>query len=739
MAWIDLYSAAGTALATPGPAVNIHGLRYRLELDRLGDFSFAIPALDPVSAYVTDGVQCFVYADDEGLVFKGIVEIAEWDADADGGTVIRVSGRSITIKAIWLRTSANRQFLDVTPASATTTLLAGTGISAGTVLTSVNTFRARMDWITRWEGLSILAETFQAHIRENPHASTLDIATLGTDSGLVFTNAAGLGLDDEGDEPTQVFPLAAVRRVRQSAELVNKIIPYGTGENVERLTLRNSTRTTPYTIQTETGPDGRLVYFIADAASQALYGVREEAIQWKDVVPLSNSTAGVQAAANGVYDLAVTQMLRRKAPQDAWGFAAVGLRHMDPATGSPRLMPGDKVRLDYVGEVVDEDGATVAPLAVNELMYVLSMERAFDDDGGWEWDIVVSPVDRPITDDEDALGEVYDDVHALKTAMRPFPFREIYGPERRTLDSGHSVTFVIDIDANVLYLRQLLLSVDIKAVRVNATGAGTAGASAPTSGPSSASSSSGGGSHGHTINALTLVAGGAHRHKMWLKTNPDFAGDATYGPSSDNTAAWSGAGIETAFIGTVVGSDHKHGVGGVAGHVHGPGLHTHQVKVREITVALDAAGSIVPIYLAGTVSSIGFTDAYTKDTNADHTHTLNTGTAASATDHQHSIPHTHDVTIAGHAHTLTFGIYEGPAPSTPAVRVAVNGVDRTAALGGPFNAAFLAKDLTTYLVDADDQPLRARNTVTFSTLSAELVDLEIVAKGITVVTNAFPV
>jgi hypothetical protein len=62
-----------------------------------------------------------------------------------------------------------------------------------------------------------------------------------------------------------------------------------------------------------------------------------------------------------------------------------------------------------------------------------------------------------------------------------------------------------------------------------------------------------------------------------------------------------------------------------------------------------------------------------------------------------------DSTVAGndHTHTVsgttTLGIAEDVAPTNPGITIAFDGVDRTAALGGPFNANVIELDVTQFL------------------------------------------
>lgn len=60
-----------------------------------------------------------------------------------------------------------------------------------------------------------------------------------------------------------------------------------------------------------------------------------------------------------------------------------------------------------------------------------------------------------------------------------------------------------------------------------------------------------------------------------------------------------------------------------------------------------------------------------------------------------SVRHVHELTLPDHTHPIDYGIYEGTAASN--VTVTINGVDRTAALGGPFNTNQDRLDITQYL------------------------------------------
>jgi hypothetical protein len=103
---------------------------------------------------------------------------------------------------------------------------------------------------------------------------------------------------------------------------------------------------------------------------------------------------------------------------------------------------------------------------------------------------------------------------------------------------------------------------------------------------------------------------------------------------------------------------------------------------------------LVPgIYVPEATSNSGSHDhsGLTGETEG-HAHTI-----SDAGGHVHAFvaDHQHDVELADHSHDITHGIYEGTQASD--VTVEINGTNRTAALGGPFNTNQNSLDIRQYL------------------------------------------
>ncbi len=127
----------------------------------------------------------------------------------------------------------------------------------------------------------------------------------------------------------------------------------------------------------------------------------------------------------------------------------------------------------------------------------------------------------------------------------------------------------------------------------------------------------------------------------------------------------------------------------------------------------------------------GHTQGGWADTAGGHSHSF------SYNPHQHTVAsHAHLVPISEHVHSLVYGIFEGPAPSTPGVELHINGGNYTVPLGGPWNIDF-ELDITQHLQDADGQPLRQENVLWF--YANELVDLEVTVRSLVTATSLVPV
>jgi hypothetical protein len=274
------------------------------------------------------------------------------------------------------------------------------------------TMSCRFDGESMLKALLLVLAQDSLHLREAVSETggalvrQLEAGVFGTlPSGIVLMGGQA---DEELFDAAKLAAIESIEVEDTITELWNWIIPLGAGAGALQLTLASSTRVMPYTIQTMTGPDGNPVYYIADAASIALYGQRERVMVAKDIVPASTGATDVQNAANALYDLAASQLQRWwSQKQTAYKLTVTGL---DPA-----VKPGDSVRVRWRGYALQQ-GTKYVYLDINDDLYILERTRRFPADGTEHSDLVVSNLDRALqTPDDSIVAQIADTVRSFRT------------------------------------------------------------------------------------------------------------------------------------------------------------------------------------------------------------------------------------------------------------------------------------------------------------------------------------
>lgn len=697
---VDIYDHLG-AKQGAGPMVDILQANYDMSLDEIGQFTLSVPATDEYASILQSGQIVHVTREGEGLVYKGFIEHPEWTINEDGEQTLTVRGDSLGRKLVYQNTLLGRQYSGSTPSTVVNDLLTGSGWTLGTIGDATGKlFTGRFDGTSTWSALRHVAQMMGWHIRENMLTNTVDLVPGGSDSGIVVRNIDHIPVGN-----LAVVPLNSIRIVNSQEELWNRIIPLGAGEGANVLTLRHSDRTAPYAIKTMTGPDGSALYYIEDNNSITQYDTRTKVLKIDDVAPISNSTAEIRKAANALYDLAAAWLGWHSNQIESYEIGIVGLRHLD-SNGQPQFRVGDTLRLQYRGLVENDHGRYVWK-DVDSNVYIMRASRTFAVDGSDRWSIVVSTVDQ--LPEHDPIAKALEDMWSVRTSLRPYTYREVHGPQRDSLDASNPLIMSANFDANITYLHRADLTVQVYPVRSNvrASAQGSAHShsiSGQTASSGGGATSSSGSPHDHTISGQATQEEGdwdiwdsGHRHRA-------------FGPLNTQLAAWTNP--------------------------------PYRLPVTFLTE--EALNKPVVEYVVeiGRASSDDYTFVTTWG-GGEHTHPLEGITSNAEGTHTHDVPnHTHNVTAttssaeSSHTHEMVYGIFQGPTPATPGIRIKINGTDVTSALGGPWNTSFNV-DITDYLVDGDGQVLRQNNTIEFTT--SELCDIEGVVKSLVSAMSLIPV
>lgn len=520
----------------------------------------------------------------------------------------------------------------------------------------------------------------------------------------------------------------------------------------------------PHPIQ-ETGPDGQLQYLIEHPTSIAAYGRRRKVVSVKEAAPLANSTSGFELAANALYDAAWHELRDHRKPFRAYSTGVLGLKHINPTTDLPTFKVGQNVRVQYRGFTTEEIETRRVWLDVDEDLKIMRAKRMWNQDGENRWEFEVTNICRH-PEDAQAVAHLFEDMHALKVATRPYTYREIHSISRSSIQGSPVKTATLNafFDDNVQIFLQNKLSFRGLALRSNVTTVANSGGVTPTTttdpgsapvsaaGGASAPVSAAGGSSSPTSSfdgatTPTSSSTGAHRHRLWRMEGTQFS-DSVNNTNPPSVASTQGR-----------SASHTHPeTGGTTGvesvdHTHSLNNHTHQQTTRRVYAWHESLGVELPLYVSMDTASL--TDPHTRDASIDHTHTVSIGThqhtvsigththTVTIGTHQHTVTipgHSHQVTIAAHNHSLQYGIYDDPsAPGGDVLNLEINGVDATTDLGGPWPLNTIhTVDVSSYLVDIDGQPLRQNNTFEFG-ISSGLADVEATLRSLVTATSLIPV
>lgn len=256
------------------------------------------------------------------------------------------------------------------------------------------------------------------------------------------------------------FDLALIESITQSstsAELWNEIIPLGGGEGAAAISLKEAyDASTRGGIIRTVGADGKFVYSVANAASQGLYGRKRKVIAYKLSTPTAQTTAGVLAASELLYDSAVADLGRMAVRRTDYKLTCVNVLR--------KLRIGDVIRIQHATPLLNEQGAQVSLVGVDAPFHITRIEHSYDP-SGHRVSLQVSNVDSEPQSVATQLAEIKEDVQLSQLSLKPYPYREIYTVKEpvQWLDSAPTYCFsarlLLDIDDTLLSVQSFTLTI----------------------------------------------------------------------------------------------------------------------------------------------------------------------------------------------------------------------------------------------------------------------------------------
>ncbi len=400
--WVDVFDAAGIRLGS-GPVNKLRSIEVNRQLDGAGTFTIhAVVSARAINLLTVEN-RVKIYGDDAGgvrLIGQGIIENVNI-VEATPGVTLRVSGPDILDELVRKNTLLARVFNQVTVqtlADALIALVPGWSVNVDAGIAS-NLVDARYDGASVLKAFRDLVGRYGYHFRLSSDDKVMSISQFGElTAKRVF-------------KPQVITPkmlldpnLLFVRRLPQntdSSQLANWIVPLGAGEGVGQLTLEKSTRTSPYTVQSLTGPDDNLQYYLSDTTSVTAYGQIEVFKTFKQIAPLSNSETDIVNAANALYDAAAEWLDRNKDPIVRYGLSVKNAKE--------NILPGDKVHVNYKGRIDIVGEGRVDYLNIRDDFWVMRAVEAIGLEGQ-AVELEISNVDQRQMDAVEIVAESIENI-----------------------------------------------------------------------------------------------------------------------------------------------------------------------------------------------------------------------------------------------------------------------------------------------------------------------------------------
>ena len=365
--WADVLDSQYRKIGA-GP-IAVTSIQFDKVLDGAGSWSARLIATDSrnlqlvtVERYLRFNVQM----NDESVQEVGVGIIQERTIREDAGqTSLEVKGVD-TLQELARKTVLLRRTYDEDSASSVFSSLANLGgwAVSGTAETTVT---VKLDGISVLKALVKLAEETGLHFRFAGQRA-LEVGAFGE---LSEARAVQVALNSPAlTQNPRILPIVSITVQEQTADVVNWILPLGSGTGTDILDIGGATGA-GYAIQSVTLPDASTGYYIADSTSIAKYGQIERVMKW-DIEPISTAPADVTKAKNQLYAAAVNYLRRNKDKQTVYtvtvkrSYASVDV--------------GQRLRVTYRG-VAQKIGGELAYIDVDDEFYVLQIKESYSDSG----------------------------------------------------------------------------------------------------------------------------------------------------------------------------------------------------------------------------------------------------------------------------------------------------------------------------------------------------------------------
>lgn len=489
--WVDIENSSGAKIGK-GP-LRTSNFQVTDKLSQAGSFTFTVSASDPnISALAEKRIAVCKYIGLDGSLQTfggGVIDSITKNIDEDGKLEIEVKGnnlvRELTYRSVGTLDLSGVGGAGVIDGPEQIMALAPAGWAVVNGITDVNVY-------VGFNGESVLTALASVgeYIGEHWRLGTgRTIEWIGTASSFASSGVRAvqhINNPVSGESVNNVCLITSLEEISDAAELLTRVIPQGAGNGGVMLTLANVTDSAPSGYTLNVGSN-----YVKRNDSETTYGRIERTLEFKDIKPISNTTADLQAASNMLLKACVEHLRKFGAPQKFYKLSLGQVNQL--------LRPGTTLHAVYRVLV---DG--VVKYDLNGVFNIIQVDNEITPAGVHTASVIVSTIDRLPRNDADFIASTVQASRVVAThqqlgaSVDTFTYRD-------EMDNSKGASFrfwtgdeYTSIQRAVMRFRIQSLRSTVKSVAGQSTTTSSGGGSTSGSGGGSTQTSSSGGSSSPT-------------------------------------------------------------------------------------------------------------------------------------------------------------------------------------------------------------------------------------------------
>ena len=391
--YIDVLDANGVIQGNP--LMNALNVSVSRMLDGAGSISVSFPANDKrVTDLVINERRLKIYYWQDGKVTRNvgtmIVRRKRWSGPSGGNLIVDGPSEIAELKDI--NTYRNYSYGNPSGASIQSVidglLALATGWTSNVDATIAdNLISGRFEGFSVLKALQYIASQTGYHFRQTAGSKVIEFGAFGTDTGITLIKPSNL--HPEINDNDNIGIITTINVTEDSENIVNTLIPIGGGEGSAAVTLDESDKTTPYTIQDVSGQGSQTFKGLVHDASVGTYGTRAKVLAFKNIAPIANSAAAKLLAGNALYDAGVAYLERNATPQSTYSCNVFKINQA--------LAEGDKIHLT-INEMIETFSPTgkteyFIPKNVDADFWIMDITERIDQSGS-SYSMKISDIDK---------------------------------------------------------------------------------------------------------------------------------------------------------------------------------------------------------------------------------------------------------------------------------------------------------------------------------------------------------